>query len=102
MGAAILVGAIVATVLATQKAARAWGVGGAIGVGVVGGLGALFFPLLGLVACSVLFTVARNAEFKAIAAGVDDPASLPGETYGHADPGNPYSPPGHGGPPQGP
>ena len=97
MGIAFLVGAIVAVVFTAVQANKTWGVGAAVGVALGGAVVTLLLPLLALIGCAILFTVARNAHLSAIAAGADEPDALDVGTFTHADPNNPFSPPGHGG-----
>jgi len=82
--------------MTTVQANKTWGVGAAIGVALGGAIVTLILPLAALIGCAVLFTVARNAHLSAIAAGADEPEALDVGSFDHADPTNPFSPPGHG------
>ena len=98
-----LILALVSCAFAVWKTHQAYGMGRAIATDVVLiALTLLITPIIAVPVCAIAFAVARNDRLKAIAEGLEDePGMIAGQTYEHADPTNPYSPPGHGTSPQG-
>ena len=78
MGILLLVGSIVAVVLASIEAGRAWGGGAAAGMGVGGGLVIMLVPFgvpISLIGAAIVFTLARSVVIRKVANQPDPPPS---------------------------